>query len=93
MIVKLIFLSLFYWFLLTMAVPLGEIQTEKSIGNNFTTENPCPNGGIRDDRGKCSEDRFFDVDFRGECPNPNEIKNVHGNCIDADAIIIFPDRK
>lgn len=83
-----------------MAIPHGKKPTEKISTNNVTTteqnnvtttEQPCPEHQIIGKNGICTNatERIFDIDFDPDCPNYNEIRNTHGDCISSEAIIIF----
>lgn len=75
-----------------MALPHGDIKTGKSDEKHSTTEKPCLIGVIKDDLGNCinDTDRVFDVNFN-QCKKKNEVKNIHGNCVDGGAVVIFDD--
>lgn len=91
MIVKIIILSLISILLLTMANPLGEMETGDNAEKNITSEVLCADYQIVIN-GKCknSTERFFDFDIDVQnCSNENEIRNTHGDCIDKDSIIVF----
>lgn len=93
MMVKLIVISLLYRSLLTMALPRGETFIANRIDNNSTSGKPCPLGSMPDKFGKCIEntDRVLNPIFNIGCKNRNEIRNIHGVCMDRNVVIIFDD--